>query len=150
MLKRSFWLGLCFALILAANASAGLVGQWQVDQGPWWGDNPIAINGQQAAALLFGGSPADYSISTRPDVITHTAWYSIVFVSGGHELAEDFPSGGPYQNEGGTSAYVQDNAVGSQFTNYAFTANNVPEPSTWSLLAFGIVGFVAARKRRFI
>jgi hypothetical protein len=151
MSKRTFWLGLCFSMLLAANASAGLVGSWQVDDGPDWGGNPIAYNGQQAAALLFGGLPTDYSISTNSSTITHTAWYSIIFVGGGTELAENYPVPGHYQDEGGTSAYVNDNAIGDSFTNYAFTAEAaVPEPATGVLLVLSIAGIVVARNRRFV
>ena len=70
---------------MPAQAALHLVGQWQVDQGPFWATEPAAYTGQEAAALLFGGTAASYQISTvGPSVasIDHKAWYSVLGVGG--------------------------------------------------------------------
>ena len=40
------------------------IGSWEVDQGPSWTTVPPIYTGQEAAALLFGGSASNYAIST--------------------------------------------------------------------------------------
>ena len=37
------------------------VGQWQVDEGPFWTTNPPVYSGQEAAALLFGKASGDFT-----------------------------------------------------------------------------------------
>ena len=68
------------------------VGQWQVDQGPSWNTVPIAYSGVLAAALLFGGTAADYVISTvdsNPANINGLAWVS----TWGGACGGDYPCG---------------------------------------------------------
>lgn len=123
-------------------------GQWQVDQGPDWfsspPDGPLAYTGQEAAALLFGGNAADYQISTvgvDPALVNNLAWYSIIGVGSGTALAQDYsskylgsfygPTSGfvPGDVNNAASAYVDDNATGAAFTNYAFTGSGA-QPGT--------------------
>src|SRR6266849_9164625 len=55
------------------------VGSWEVDQGPNWSTNPIAYTGQQAAALLFGGTASSYvisSVDSNPNDINFENWVS--------------------------------------------------------------------------
>jgi hypothetical protein len=170
MLKK---LSLLAAMLAAVPANAALVfvGQWQVDQGPDWLSGPLAYTGQEAAALLFGGNPGDYQISTAGPLasqINNLAWYSVIGVGGGWEFAQDYSNkydglfygptdgydccGQDYLLTNAASAYVTDNAVGSEFTNYAFIDNGlpaVPEPDSWALMiaGFGLVG-AAMRKRK--
>ncbi|MEO8894957.1 MAG: PEPxxWA-CTERM sorting domain-containing protein [Rhizomicrobium sp.] len=59
-------------------------------------------------------------------------------------------SGYPSQSPlAAASAYIDDNAEGAQFTNFAFLASGVPEPATWAMLliGFGGVGFMLRRQR---
>jgi hypothetical protein len=160
------------ALGSAAPASAALVyvGSWEVDQGPAWysapPNGPLAYTGQQAAALLFGGSASEYVISTNGSSvadINDEAWYSVIGYdgnqgNGGSLFPDNYSStylglyygptdGYPYGDPSApASAYVSDNAQGPTFTNYAFI--NVPEPATWALLILGVgmVGFAARRR----
>lgn len=153
--------------VLATSASAvsyTFVGSWRVDAGPNWPTVPPAYSGQSAAALLFGGSPGDYAISTidsDPANIDFLSWVS-TWDSGGLGLCGGaFPcgtkiaqgavtsTGGLYQNPGDTSAYVNDWAVGAEYTNYAFTVSRVPVPAAATLLpaAIGVLAFVRRRRK---
>ncbi|MEZ4874781.1 MAG: proprotein convertase P-domain-containing protein [Flavobacteriaceae bacterium] len=112
------------------------VGSFAVSDGPAWPTNPPCYTGQEAAALIFGGSPSDYYISTNPNTvdpstITHTAWAS-TWGTGCSEVAEDYKLdiGNPgYNDPGGTgtatSAYVTDWCTGGQ-TNYVWLAGPAP------------------------
>lgn len=158
---------LLILLFIAGQANAGLifVGQWEVDDGPAWGSAPLAHTGQEAAALLFGGVASDYSISTigiDALAIDNMAWYSVLGLAGGHKFAEDYLASGSTQslsfyysghnfNSGdfneAASAYVDDNAIGSQYTNYAFISV-VPTPATLALLGIGIACLGWSRHKR--
>ena len=168
-LKKSL-ASLCIMISASVTAAPVFVGSWQVDQGPSWTTQPLAYTGQQAAALLFStitgdSNPLDYVISTAGSTagnINYDAWYSIIGYGGGHQLAQDYMaagstqapgyyySGGNYSFDGtdAASAYVQDNASGAGFTNYAFYAPvSIPEPTTVAILGLGLVGFVASRRK---
>lgn len=143
--------------VLAMNSASAIttyVGSWQVDQGPAWKTAPHAYTGQEAAALLFGGSATDYIISTVDNTvknINYMAWESTYGVSGGSQVADDFSvsTGGNYSRYGNTSTYIIDNAIGSTYTNYAFEVTPVPEPETYVMLLAGlsVLGFVARRRK---
>jgi hypothetical protein len=114
---------------------------------------------------LFGGSASSYVISTIDNVaadIDFSNWVS-VWGSGdnlpgcsdapdGCIVADNFAvsTGGLYANPGDTSAYVDDWALGPQFTNYAFEISSTPLPAALPLFAggLGMIGLIAGRKKR--
>jgi len=154
-------------LCIAGQAQAGLmfVGQWQVDDGPSWVSQPIARTGQEVAALLFGGAAADYRISTLgPDALAvdDMAWYSVLGLADGHRFAQDYvptassQAAGYYYSGGAfnagdydeaASAYIDDNATGPRYTNYAFLYT-VPTPTTLALFAVGLAGVGWSGRKR--
>lgn len=144
----------CVVSITSMTQAQVFVGSYQVDDGPFWTDNPPVYTAQEAAAVVFGGVASDYLISTDPSMdpatITFTGWYSIVGIGGGTEFAHDFSQdlgGAGYAAAGwmagdDISAYVEDNAAGPQYTNYVWT----PTPGTLAL--FGLSAVFAKRRRR--
>jgi len=173
-IKAILLAGLATATLAASESQAAnyvFVGSWEVDQGPNWGDEPLAYTGQGAAALLFGGNASDYAISTAGNSasdINFKAWYSVLGAygpnNGGFEFAQDYVSsqssqaagyyysGNPYPfaDTDAASAYVWDNA-GSGNVNYAFRLQgSVPEPASWALMlgGFGAIGGAMRARRR--
>ena len=150
------------AVAMSTNAlAATYVGSFRVDQGANWTTNPTVYSAAEAAALLFGGVASDYDVSTVDNNvanINNMGWYSTWGISGGQMYNEDFKLdlGAPgYNAPGGTnsaiSAYVNDNAIGEQFTNYVFRVDNaVPESATWMMMiaGFGLAGTAMRYRRR--
>lgn len=157
----------------AAHAGLIFVGYWDVadPNAPIWSDSspngPLAYTGQEAAALVFGGSASDYTISTVDDAVANInfmAWYDVIGVGGG-VFAQDYSSKylGQYYGPTGTfepgnpgnaaSAFVRDNLTQGVERNYAFRQdgsidpNGVPEPSMVSLLLLGLLGCALNRRR---
>lgn len=134
----------------AAEAAIVFVGSWNLADGV----NDSPLSGQEAAALIFGGDPSDYLISTEgPNValINSQAWYAYIGLP---------DTVGPDSHDVNTSlgfdlsAYVNDPSLGT-FMNYAFKddglVGGVPEPATWALViaGFGLAG-AALRRRRAV
>ncbi|HJS45085.1 MAG TPA: PEP-CTERM sorting domain-containing protein [Rhizomicrobium sp.] len=167
-MKKFFLAALAAASVIltvpAAEAAPIFVGSWTVDQGPHWSTQPLAYTGQEAAALLFGGLASDYAISTidnNPGTINFEAWYSILGIGGGTQFAQNYVAPASSQAPGfyysgasypflatdAASAYVDDNAIGAKYTNFAFRITDVPEPLTLSLFGVGAMGVAAMRRR---
>ncbi|MGE0486221.1 MAG: PEP-CTERM sorting domain-containing protein [Gammaproteobacteria bacterium] len=143
-----------------ANAVPVFVGSWEVADGPTWsalGLPPFqpAYSALEAAALLFGGSPTDYVISTVSALvadINFSAWYDGYGIGMGI-LAQDFDNGDLYTPDV-RSAYIHDNScfekynnpnaacTSDDFRNFAFRLDgvNVPEPTALALLSLGVFG----------
>jgi hypothetical protein len=151
-----------------ANAvSYVYVGAWSVGDGPSWPGNPPVYTGQQAAALLFGGSAASYAISTvdsNPLNINFKAhvdgWADSQYLFGvgtGASQSFSLDTGGSGYNsapgyQSAYSAYVRDHSgAGDQRTrNFAFRidgAAGVPEPATWAMMILGFAMVGGAMRR---
>ena len=130
-LSKTTWIGGLVSLCLAvstAQAVPTFVGSWHVGDGPVWTSNPDVLSARETAALLFGGSPVDYAISTvssHPSDINFMAfvdgWGNSTFlytpVSQDYKLdtgapGYNHPFGGPAY-----SAYVLDHSCFSRYGN---------------------------------
>jgi hypothetical protein len=101
-----------------------LVGQYAVNAGPSWFNNPPCYTCQEACAIVFGGQAGSYSCSVVNNMVTHTA-YESGYADGSHCNANPFPENfkmNTNYNCGAFgcsySAYVADNCFGS--INYCF------------------------------
>jgi hypothetical protein len=173
---------LLLAMLLAGTANASWIyaGSWDVNDGPYWAIEPAPpiYTGRQAAAMLFGGQPADYAISTRgpdPDLIDFQAWVSGWSLGSpgivvGQDTLRDLNGDGLYNccdslgefdGLGDLSAWVRDWCYSYTCINYAFRAsgdvlqgdvlnagNGVPEPASALLAGTTLLGLLAARRRR--
>jgi hypothetical protein len=152
-----------------ANAGLIFVGSWDVynDAAPMWSsappNGPPAYTGQEAAALLFGGNAADYSISTIDSSVANVnnlAWYDVIG-TGGNVFAENYSNKylgqyyGPTYSfipgapDNAASAFIRDNLSGENAINFAFINEvpTVPEPTVLALLFPGLVGLAMMRRR---
>jgi hypothetical protein len=104
-----------------------LIGQYNVEDGPGWFNDPPTYTCLEACAMVFGGNPGDYSCSIDMNMITNTAWES-GYADGGHcggdpknAFPEDYKKNTHYNcgsQSCSFSAYVSDNCFGS--TNYCW------------------------------
>jgi threonine dehydrogenase-like Zn-dependent dehydrogenase len=163
----------CGAIGLAGNALAvtySFVGSWTPydDRAPIWNEHgemgPTAYTAQEAAALIFGGTPSSYAISTMgrsAAAIDHKAWYDVIGVGGNifadnyfnkylgqfYGPATNFDCCGPdFANSNAASAFVRDNEVFG--TNYAFKVSAVPLPAALPLLITAIAAGFGVTFRR--
>jgi hypothetical protein len=99
------------------------IGEFLVDDGQAWGNNPPVFTCLEVCASLFGGAPTDYACSTDQPVIDYQASSSTWGVGGCGIVEENYSldQGGGYDcgvASCATSAYVSDNCIGA--TNYCF------------------------------
>jgi PEP-CTERM motif len=111
----------------AVYASPIFAGSWYVGDGPIYTDNPQVLNAREAAAVLFGGAPDDYVISTisnRPEDINFKAfvdgWGDDTFLT--VPVSQDFKldqDGAGYDAPGGLrsafSAFVLDHSCFNRY-----------------------------------
>jgi hypothetical protein len=147
----------------AANAVTYVfAGSWFVGQGPpAFPTAPATLSAVEAAALLFGGTAADYAISTIDDnvaninFLAHVDQYgsaTFITTSVAQNYKVDTGAAG-YNVNGDTSAYVFDHASPTTGVgrNFAFRISGVvPEPATWAMMiiGFGASGAMLRRRRR--
>jgi len=161
-------LGAALLSSAAQAASYVYVGAWSVGDGPNWLTNPIVYSGQEAAALLFGGTASEYAISTIDNTVANInfrahvdGWGDSQYLSGEASVAQNFKldTGGIGYNSApgffsAYSAFVQDHSSAGDSSTRDFAFRNiegaVPEPSTWAMMigGFGMVGG-SMRYRRF-
>jgi hypothetical protein len=128
-------LATCGLALGTGPASAALIyeGSWILGNGPYWGNDPQVVSGQQEAAAMFGGSPGQYEISTQgtnPNAIDNMAWADND--QGAPSLvAQGFSAsscGGDYNCgdfvDDATSAYVLDHTCNNRFANLNLTCDN--------------------------
>jgi hypothetical protein len=164
-------LGMGVAAPAVAVPSYTYIGKWIVGDGPLWTTNPPAYSGQTAAALLFGGAPTDYAISTIDSDPSHIDFRTFLDGYGNTQyLMNPAPmdyslssNGGGYDMFPSFSAFVLDHTCsnrytnlsapcsgnGTQYVNYAFRITepaSVPEPPMLLLIAATLVG-IAFRRR---
>lgn len=139
-------LAICGLALGAEPASAALIfeGSWILGDGPYRGDDPQVVSGQDEAAAMFGGTPGQYQISTvdnNPAHIDNMAWAdndqgSPSKVAQGYSLSTcggDYNCGN-FPNDA-TSAYVLDHTCNNRFANLQAPCDNsqdgnLPQPST--------------------
>lgn len=148
------------------------IGSFNVTDGPHWSIGVQALNGLEAAELLFGAlSPGlTYATSTSDTFVDHLAWYDgwgqtqhlNILGSGNVGLPEDIiadPGNDGYTFEGyglgDFSTYVSDHVdVASNSINYVFVSvpasqAAVPEPSSFAIFGvMGFAGFIARMRKR--
>lgn len=147
----------------AANAVTYVfAGSWLIGQGPpAFPTAPAVLSGVETAALLFGGTAADYVISSIDANVANIDFKARVDGFGpptnfNMVVAQDFKAdvgAAGYGQIGDVSAYVKDHApAGVEIgRNYAFRASGViPEPATWGMMimGFGATGLLLRRRRR--
>lgn len=129
---------------LLLESSYTYIGSFSVNDGAYWGSNPPCYTGREAAALIFGGNPEDYVISTNsnsvdPNTITFTSWtcswglgeqehpqdYKVDVLPAGYEL--------PYGSGNAVSAYVDDHTINGR--NYVWRVSHPTVPvSNWAII----------------
>jgi hypothetical protein len=121
-------LAICGLALGAEPATAALIfeGSWILGNGPYRGDDPLVVSGQEEAAAMFGGTPGQYEISTvdsNPANIDNMAWAdndqgSPSKVAQGYSLST---CGGDYNcgnfPDDATSAYVLDHTCNNRLSS---------------------------------
>lgn len=136
-------------------------GQYDSSNPYWWESNPQVYSAVEAAAVLFGGSPLDYAISTvdsNPANINNLAfvdgWGDSQYLMNPTSETFSLDSGAPGYNDpfGGPSysALVFDHGPGyPNAVNYAFRRDQQGVPdggTTVTLLGLSIFGLHGLRR----
>ena len=133
-----------------ADGSCYLLG---ADLSTCWGDYANPLNGIEAAGLLFAiGANEIFATSTVLSSVDHLARYDEyaggVAVTKSESFKADFDSDGLYNTDGDASAFIKDRAA-NDVKNYVFKRSiDVPEPSTFVIFAFALLGLGVRRLKR--
>lgn len=140
----------------AASASYTYLGSFLLGDGAYWGTNPLCVSGLDMAVSLYGGTTADYAISTvssNPLDIDFKAWTDSWGIHPPVQSPQGYKLGTFYDEQDGvfgstTSAFVRDSASAGDttYTSFIFHTDAVPEPS--SVAALGLGALVVLKRRR--
>ena len=180
--KANLIVGKIYTDTITAGLQWQYVGELDLGAGPQWndanadgtittGDFADALNGLEAASMLFGLSMNDIAVAAFPSgfivnsinigdaVVNHLAWYDSFWASNdpnrpaigrGNEglTANAAGDANLYDAQGDVSAFVSDRSMSNEIISYVFKTVAVPEPSTLGIFALALFGLSMRRLKK--